>query len=69
MLSRRFLILYGIKITGELWLSPLKTKRIAMVKDTSTFCGELAPGEAGTSDLVSGVVMLLSATLVVVSIG
>jgi len=53
----------------ELWLSPPKTKRIAMVKDTSTFFGELAPGEAGTSDLASGVVMPLLATLVAVSIG
>ena len=60
---------HGIKIIGELWLSPLKTKRIAMVKGTSTFCGELAPGEAGTFDLASGVVMLLLATLVAVSIG
>lgn len=69
MLSRHLLISYGITITGELLLSPLKTKRIALVKDTSTFCGGLAPGEAGTSDLASGVVMLLLATLVAVSFG
>jgi len=64
-----FIILSCIQSAGALWLLPFKMKRFALVEDTSTFCGALAQGEAGTSDLALGVAMLLLATKVAVSIG